>query len=72
MDDNEAVVLDENGPILILSAGASTSTASSIWFYAIHRDLKQIVAGQVNGFNSLTTGVKARTVQLECTFKELP
>jgi hypothetical protein len=72
VDDDEAVVFEENGSILILGTLAANTTASTMWFYLIHRDLQQIVASQVNGFTSMWSGVKALTIQLSCDFKELP
>jgi hypothetical protein len=70
VDGKEAVVLVQSGPILIVAEPSASETAVSMWVYVIHRDIKQIAAVQVNGFDAdaLGRGIKARTVQLSCTF----
>jgi hypothetical protein len=72
VDGEPAVVISKAGPVLILSTGGESATASSLWLYAIHRDLKQIVAAQVNVYSGLKDGLKTRSVQLRCTFSALP
>lgn len=69
IDDKVALVVSHIGPILIAIAPAETEVAATLWTYVIHLDLRQVSAAQVNGYSFLGDGIKARNVQLNCSFK---
>lgn len=46
----------------------ASDSAVSTWLYAINLDLEEVIGSQVNGFRSVGSGLKARSVNYRCEF----
>ena len=64
--DNEDVPYDAMALTIIAIEKAVGMSGHSQWSYVLHPYLNQAAAVQVNGFTSLTTGLKARMVEFDC------
>ena len=68
--DGKEIVLLTKGQLIFAVDAATSEIAGSVWSYALNLDINEIVATQVNAFNSYVVGVKARVVSFNCEFME--
>ena len=62
-------VLMSGDAVLLAVTGGASAVAVSLWSYAINLRSETITASSVNASNVISSGVKARAIQLKCSFR---
>ena len=65
LDKKKVPAFFVNDTVIVLEY-ASNGMSQSIWVYAINLKSSKVVASQVNAYNVMGAGVKARSVELSC------
>ena len=67
IDENQAEIIANQNEVMLAVSYGSSEVGSNGWMYAIHLDLKRIVASTVGGYgNALGDGVYGTIVELTC------
>ena len=64
--DGKPVMAIKGNNTAILIEYSANSTSQSLWTYAIHLGDKNVAASQVNVYDLMGAGLKARTVEFSC------